>query len=406
MGRTHLFVGAGVVLSACLLLGCASKPKPAARHDLRAASRNVADARRTGTPPNDSVAPAGPQANKPVVTAGEVAPRSIAQHAEVYAQNLESLLAKRAGAGATGPAQPQQAPSAPSEPAAIIANSQLKVEPQEPQKAAPAEPARATAPASVKPDAAKDEAQPTAPAPRATPATKSPSVASVTDQLDQKLSTRVREYPRDTATQLEYQLLQFLRDEPVPELTSIASLPSEDRELLTALLDGLSNFRSGLRAEANMLQSKKVAPLLEMADRFRSLGELTVPTAVLCTKVDAFGVYEPMQPAQFTTGANNEAVLYCEVANFSSQLNSARQWETRLKHEAVVYNETGLNVWTAKADTVSDLSRNRRHDFYVVRRLRPPPLPVGRYLLKVTVTDLQMSRVAEATVPIQVVAPQ
>lgn len=402
MGRTHLFVGAGVVLCACLFLGCASKPKPAARQH-RAAPANVADAHRPGTPPNDAVAPAGPQADMPVVTAGEVAPRSIAQHAEVYAQNLESLLAKRADAAVNATTKTQQPPPAPSEPAAIIVNSQLKVEPKAPQRAAPVEPA--PAPESVKPDTAREVAQPAAPAPRASPAPKSPSVAAVADQFAQKLSTRVREYPRDTATQLEYQLLQFLRDEPVPELSSIASLPSEDRELLTALLDGLSNFRSGLRAEANMLQSKKVAPLLEMADRFRSLGELTIPTAVLCTKVDAFGVYEPMQPAQFTTGVNNEAVLYCEVANFSSQLNSARLWETRLKHEAVVYNETGLNVWTAKADTVSDLSRNRRHDFYVVRRLRPPPLPVGRYLLKVTVTDLQVSRVAEATVPIQVVAP-
>jgi hypothetical protein len=33
-------------------------------------------------------------------------------------------------------------------------------------------------------------------------------------------------------------------------------------------------------------------------------------------------------------------------------------------------------------------------------------MPVGRYLLKVTVTDLQVSRVAEATVPLQVVAGQ
>jgi hypothetical protein len=133
---------------------------------------------------------------------------------------------------------------------------------------------------------------------------------------------------------------------------------------------------------------------------------LNIPAAALCTKVDRFGVYEPMEPAQFKPNTNNEAVLYCEVANFSSQLSGGKQWETRLRHEGTLYNETGLNVWKMPADTVSDLSRNRRHDFYVVRKLHLPPLPVGRYLLKVTVTDTQVSRVAEATVPLQIVAGQ
>jgi hypothetical protein len=70
----------------------------------------------------------------------------------------------------------------------------------------------------------------------------------------------------------------------------------------------------------------------------------------------------------------------------------------------VLYSETGLNVWHTAADPVTDQSRNRRHDFHIVRRLKLPAIPVGRYLLKVTVTDLQVNRVAEATVPIQVVA--
>lgn len=155
-----------------------------------------------------------------------------------------------------------------------------------------------------------------------------------------------------------------------------------------------------------MLQSKKVAPLLEMGDRIRSQGELHIPAIALCTSVTTFGVYEPMEPASFHSGPNNTAVLYCEVANFSSQLNGKRQWETRLKHEAVIYTETGLDVWQDKSDTVTDQSRNRRHDFYVVKKLRLPNLPVGRYLLKVTVTDLQMNRIAESTVPIQMVAGQ
>jgi hypothetical protein len=304
-------------------------------------------------------------AEAPTITPAEVTPRSIAEHTALYAQTLGSLLAKRAGGARAAPVkQPEPAPTtAPTAPESVkpAANEQLKVEPAAPEKTVNVPEKVVAMPAQVrqsaKPQAADDAAQ----------TASSKTVAPTGDQLLKKLATRVKEYPSDLAGHLDYQLLQFLRDEPVPELASVAPLPAEDRELLTALLDGLSNFRSALRGEANMLQSRQVSPLLEMTERLRGLAELTIPTAALCTKVDRFGVYDPMEPAQFHAGANNEAVLYCEVANFSSQLNSARQWETRLKHEAVVYSETGLNAWTIKADTVSDVSRNRRHDFYVVR---------------------------------------
>ncbi len=73
--------------------------------------------------------------------------------------------------------------------------------------------------------------------------------------------------------------------------------------------------------------------------------------------------------------------------------------------ESVLYTESGLNVWSDKTTPITDRSRQRRHDFFVVRMIRiPANLTIGRYLLKVTLVDQQASRVAEATVPIQVVA--
>ena len=412
MGRSHLLAGAGVALVVFLFVGCAAKPKPQAPSP-QDPSGGQPVARGHAKP--QAAVGGGAEADAPTISPAEAAPKSIAQNAAAYAQNLESLLAKRA------PKQKQDDPARKSvevtddtgsESDGGAANAAMKVSPEARKK----EPVNAEAsvdesPAAAPPAAAK--AQPVAPAPADAkapaaaargPAPKSPTIPATADLLQQQLTSRAKQYPQDAAAQLDYQLLQFLRDESVPDLAGVAPLAAEDRELLTTLLDGLSNFRNGLRAEANMLESKKVSPLLEMADRLRAQGELTIPTVQLCTKVDRFGVYEPMQPAQFKAGAANEAILYCEVANFSSQLADGRQWETRLKHECVLYSENGLNVWNANADPVTDQSRNRRHDFHVVRRLRIPAIPIGRYLLKVTVTDLQVNRVAEATVPVQVVA--
>src|SRR5437763_1381653 len=82
--------------------------------------------------------------------------------------------------------------------------------------------------------------------------------------LEAKFSKHIQEYPRDLWAHLDFQLLHFLRDEQVPQLDALTSLPLEDRELIAAVMDGLTNFRNGLRADNNMLLSRKVKPLMDL----------------------------------------------------------------------------------------------------------------------------------------------
>jgi hypothetical protein len=229
--------------------------------------------------------------------------------------------------------------------------------------------------------------------------------AQSSDALLQQLATKARDNPKDLPSQLDYQLLQFVRGERVPHMASLANMSAEDREILTAVLDGLSNFRNGARSEANSMLSRKIRPLVEMADRLESQSDLTLPNAALCTRVDGFGVYEPITPARFAGAKDHPFIIYCEVQNFASQINDKMLWETKLSHEAVLYTETGLNVWSEKSDSIVDLSRNRRHDFFIVKKTKlPANLTIGRYVLKLSVTDQQSNRVAETTVPVQIVA--
>jgi len=231
------------------------------------------------------------------------------------------------------------------------------------------------------------------------------SATPAANPLAEKFARRVRENPRDVSGHLEYQLVQFLLDEQVPQLAMLAALPSEDREMLTAVLDGLVMFRNTLRSDNNMLLSRKVRPLLEMSDRLRSQAELTIPTIALCSSVEGFGKYRPIEPARFAAGTDHKAVIYCEIANFCSNLNEAHEWETSLKQDMTLYTEGGIAVWSDKTEAIEDSARVRRQDFFINKRITiPANLTIGRYLLKVTVVDTQANRVAEATVPIAIVA--
>lgn len=221
--------------------------------------------------------------------------------------------------------------------------------------------------------------------------------------LQSKLARRVRENPRDLSNHLEYQMLLFLLDEPVPHLGSLSSLPQEDRELMTALLDGLSNLRATFRRDSNLLIAEKIRPVTELADRLRSTAELTIPTITLCSLVEGFGRYQAMEP-RFIAGKESQTIVYCEIENFSSQLNQ-QQWETNLSLELSLFSEAGQQVLTEAPVAIADTSRTRRHDFFVRKLIRiPSNLPIGRYVLKVTIVDTQSNRVAEGSLQMQLVA--
>jgi len=223
--------------------------------------------------------------------------------------------------------------------------------------------------------------------------------------IERRLVDEVAGNPTSLAPHLQLQLLRILRNDPAPSLSDLSSLPQDDRDLLIALVDGISGFRDVVRSEDNPLSIHKVKPLIDMAERFRARGDLNLTAVALCTAVRAYGSYDPIEPARFSAGASNSVVYYCEVDNFRAQLTQAKQWETKLSLEIRLFTESGMEVWSVKTQEVTDVSRKRRRDFFINKRLQlPPALAPGRYLLKSTVRDLQAQRIAESTIPIEMVA--
>src|SRR5262249_49912597 len=99
----------------------------------------------------------------------------------------------------------------------------------------------------------------------------------------------------------------------------------------------------------------------------------------------------------------HQLILYCEVENFASQMTDRGLWQTKLTHEAVLYDEKGKRMWEQSRTNVTDMARNRRHDFFINQKVRlPSTLSAGRYYLKVSISDQLANRGAQATLPIQI----
>lgn len=218
--------------------------------------------------------------------------------------------------------------------------------------------------------------------------------------VEAAVAGRVERDPRDVSAQLDAAILAYLREEPSPNAAAIAGLPQEDREIISAAVDALVNFRAGVRTDPNLMYSARVRPFAELSDRLRLRSELAVPVVAMTSRVDSYGVYEPM-PQVISTRTETVTVLYTEVANFTSRLTETRMWETRLSAELGLFDASGRQVWSYKPPLKVDLCRNRRTDFFVSSLVRIPPQPAGRYVLKATVRDENVGRVAEGLLALE-----
>ena len=72
----------------------------------------------------------------------------------------------------------------------------------------------------------------------------------------------------------------------------------------------------------------------------------------------------------------------------------------------MLYNDSdGLPVWRQKPVSIKDESRNARRDFFVVQIIQlSSRLTVGKYDMKITITDELGEQVDETSIPIEIVA--
>lgn len=215
-------------------------------------------------------------------------------------------------------------------------------------------------------------------------------------------------------------------DMPLRELLLIAAttMVTPDRALVPEALPGLTPrereivglVQDFFRQLGRELTDKGdpevlVAALDELASSLHTQPRLVLPTAVLCTRVGGFGDYNEFQRNEdgryrFLAHSGQQAVVYVEVENFTSERNKQGQWVTELSQELVVFSDRdGIPVWREDWQLGTDSSKNRREDFFIVQIITlPEQLSVGLYQLKIHVRDKRSGAESEATVEFEMVA--
>lgn len=201
-----------------------------------------------------------------------------------------------------------------------------------------------------------------------------------------------------------------------PAAIDEGTLTSQERTTLSAV----RALGAALGQEGKPTDPVKAARLVEgVLGVLREGAALRIATAALCTRVNGFGQYEPFAEYTFLAGRTTRMIVYAEVENFGHRAahgddpgmetltsTSSGYVAVELSQELRLWHDAdGSMQWRKPEQTVIEVGRNKRRDFYLVQQVElPPTLSVGKYNLKVTIRDKVTGSVDERSIPIKIVA--
>jgi hypothetical protein len=206
------------------------------------------------------------------------------------------------------------------------------------------------------------------------------------------------------ARQVQLAALYALNEDYVPAHAILEALPEPSSYHRTDLIERLLR----VAVERNLGLPGALPKLEETLRRLAAARGLSIPYAVLCREIRGFGDYTPAPSARLDPG--DAAKIYLHVRDFVLKADGT-QHTLHLRYRFQLIHERGEDqtpeVWkNAGPEYTEDrkpLAAEAR-DFYQTFKLGLPyNLPMGKYTIRFTVTDLNAAdRSERADVPIEV----
>jgi hypothetical protein len=129
---------------------------------------------------------------------------------------------------------------------------------------------------------------------------------------------------------------------------------------------------------------------------------LKIAALRLCSKVDAFGVFNPVNPETLRPG--QPVLVYCEMAGLEYQARGNAFVSRLAAHFELRSGTDGPIVWEQAPEIARDLCHRPRRDYYVSYKVElPSSLEPGPYRLRLVQTDLVGDRAASSEIPVTIV---
>lgn len=312
-------------------------------------------------------------------------------------------------ASASPPAVPDVSPS-PAGPAPIRANSPLSSDPV----------VRAGSPDGANPTVPKVEALEIAPVPsvapveptapkaepnRAASAAPVPKVRDI-DATIAELQKGVAERPNDVAALFRLRMLYLAEGLDDKATAPVAGLEPETGDVFADMTRTLVAVRDATRDPLNR-STAAIDQTRQLAQRLRRQAPVSIDRLALVSRVNSYGDYDEVSPAEFPAGQGARLILYAEVSNFRSEKGEGDRYRTLLGETVEVFDAKGQSVFKQVHDKIPDTCRRVRNDFFLALELAlPETLAPGTYAVKATVEDKLSATADQRQLTFAIVTPK
>lgn len=206
----------------------------------------------------------------------------------------------------------------------------------------------------------------------------------------EELKARVKAEPNNIEAQYDWRLALIANGQADAALTAVDGTDSEIQAMMQAHIRALIAARSGTSRDPAVSANRQLEEIESLREILSAQADLRVPRVELCTAIEGFGRYTPIEIAEYPAGQKNRVLLYIEVDNFRSEKTPSGMYRTLLSVRQSLLNKAGEEIWSTHDANIEDLARQQRRDFYLtVGPLTiPKSLAPGEYFLKVEVEDV------------------
>ncbi len=228
------------------------------------------------------------------------------------------------------------------------------------------------------------------------------SIAAVRADLERRVAAE----PDDLDHQLRLRMLYLVDGQDDRALADTPGMNPDLQELVRRLVRTWIAARGRSGEDPATWATRQLAGVNEWRGLLRARADLSVPVVALCTHIESFGRYDPIEPPEFVAGVESRAVLYAEVQNFRTEPTGAGEYRSLLAMRTTLLTAVGREIWSTYDDNIEDQARRPREDFFLSKLvLVPETLDSGEYLLKVQIEDKLAGKANGNQIRVRLVAP-
>jgi hypothetical protein len=236
--------------------------------------------------------------------------------------------------------------------------------------------------------------------------TPNPQAVDTFKQRLEDLEAKVKKEPSNLEDQFRLRMMYLLNGQDEQAAAPIDGADADMQEVILAHFKALITAKSAPGRDPALSANQQLEQIEALRNIIRARADLRVPKVVLCTAIESFGRYTPIEPAEFKAGDKNRVLLYIEVDNFKSETTPSGLYRTLLNLRVSVLSTSGQEVGPTLTDSnIEDLARQQRRDFYLTigeltidRKLAP-----GDYVLKVEVEDVLAGKINNGVAKFKIV---